>query len=419
MNYQFGIEEEHFVVNADSGHIRSRADECFMARVTTLSDGAIKPELLQSQIELATPVCTGSAEARQHLVGLRVLIDETGQPFGRTLLAAGTHPTAAWLHQKLTPKDRYEPVTRDMQMLTCRNLICGMHVHVEIPDPDLRIDVMNRAIPFLPLFLALSASSPFWQRRTSGYASYRMTSYQEWPRTGLPPQFATWQSYRGYVDTLIASRIIPDPSYIWWAIRPSSKYPTLELRVCDTCTSIDDAVAIASLYRCLVKFLVENRAFKSPLGSNTLALAKENLWRTQRFGLDARLVDPFGVEKTTTASASCRRLLRRVRRDAESLGCLAEIGHIETILHRGNSADHQLHIFENATAAGATSRQALRQTLHWLLAGSVPVVDNDQVPGTPQMTTRTAPKATAADLVTSTISKPATGSLCLDNSGLG
>jgi carboxylate-amine ligase len=282
------------------------------------------------------------------------------------VISAGTHPTADWPQQQKTEKQRYDAVMAELQILGLRNLVCGMHVHVEVPDDDLRLDIMRRAIPFLPILLALSTSSPFWRGMNTGFSSYRLTSYDELPRTGLPPLFSDWLQYRGYIEVLREAGVIPDASYIWWAIRPSHKFRTLELRIPDACTSLDDAVTIAALYRSLVSALMADRAINSTINSPTRALAKENKWRVQRFGLRAELIDPFRERAAIEAADAARRLVEMVWQHAAALDCLAEVEHVETILRRGTSADRQLAIYHAAVEEGATHGQALQKVKAWL-----------------------------------------------------
>ena len=220
MDYRFGIEEEFFIVCERSAEVKARADEAFLSRAKQLSGGQIKRELLQSQIETATSVCRTFDDARSELKHLRSALATAGSETGRSVIAAGTHPTARWSAQRKSDKDRYDAVVAELQMLAQRNLVCGLHVHVELPDPELQISVMRRSLPFLPILLALSTSSPFWQGRKTGFFSYRSTSYDEMPRTGLPPLFTGWSEYLAYIGVLQDANVINDPSYIWWAIRP-------------------------------------------------------------------------------------------------------------------------------------------------------------------------------------------------------
>jgi len=366
MNLTFGIEEEFFVVCEDTHVLKPHAHEAFLARAKELSGGAVHRELLQSQVEAATPVCHTFAEARSHLKRSRAALASAGRESGLSVIAAGTHPTADWPLQLQTEKQRYDAVMAELQILGFRNLVCGMHVHVEIPDDDLRLDVMRRSIPFLPILLALSTSSPFWRGMNTGFSSYRMTSYDELPRTGLPPIFSDWLQYRGYIEVLREAGAIRDPSYIWWAIRPSHKYRTLELRIPDACTSLEDTLTIAALYRCLVRALVADRTINSSINSPGRALAKENKWRVQRFGLRAEMIDPFRERAPTDVPSATRRLLDILRPHAAALDCPGEVEHAETILSRGTSADRQLAIYHAALGDGCQDREALQNVKAWL-----------------------------------------------------
>ena len=337
MTFTFGIEEEFFVVHERTLLIEPQANEQLIARANELSGGGIHPELLQSQIEAATPICRAFSEARAHLRRLRTGLAAAGAEFGLSVLAAGTHPTAEWPEQQQTPKKRYDQVVGELQLLAFRNLVCGLHVHVGVPSNESRIDVMNRSIPFLPILLALSCSSPFWRGMDSGFASYRLTSYDELPRTGLPPLFRSWGEYEAYIEVLRRAGIIPNPSYIWWAIRASDKYPTLELRIADACTRLEDSLTIAALFQGLVRALVLDRTINAGLTSPERALAKENKWRAQRYGLAAEFVDPFREQASISAPNAARRLARLVAPHAEALGSANEVAGVERILVEGTS----------------------------------------------------------------------------------
>jgi len=366
MDYRFGIEEEFFVVCDRSGRIEAEADEIFLERAEQLSDGRVERELLQSQVEAATSVCRDFETARSELNLIRSALAVAGAETGRSVIAAGTHPTARWAMQRSSDKLRYHAVVAELQMLAQRNLVCGLHVHVEVHDPELQISVMRRALPYLPILLALSTSSPFWQGRRTGFASYRLTSYDEMPRTGLPPLFWSRAEYTNYVGMLQDAGFIEDPSYIWWAIRPSSKYPTLELRIADACTSLDDALAIAAVFRCLVRHLVEDRTLNAGITSPGRAIVEENKWRVQRFGLKAELINPFGGSISITAEDAARRLVAMLEPDAARLDCSRELARARQILSEGTSADTQLSVYEHAIADGAGEDEALQCVLAWL-----------------------------------------------------
>lgn len=367
MDYRFGIEEEFYIVCEKNAEVKPEADEAFLSRAKKLSNGRVKRELLQSQIETATFVCSNFNDARSELKSLRAALATAGAETGRSIIASGTHPTAKWSAQRKSEKDRYDPVVAELQMLAQRNLVCGLHVHVELPDPELQISVMRRSLPFLPILLALSTSSPFWQGRKTGFSGYRLTSYDEMPRAGLPPRFESHAQFQEYVGALVTAGVISDASYIWWSIRPSSKFPTLELRIADACTSVEDALTIAALYRCLVRRLSGNRTLNAGLTSVGRALAKENKWRAQRFGIKAELVNPFGDRPPAMAfSDTATRLVDLLREDARHLGCLPEVERVADILQAGTSADAQVGIYEQAVAAGASDDEALQCVLTWL-----------------------------------------------------
>ncbi len=366
MTFTFGIEEEFFVVHERTLLIEPQAHERFIARAGELAGGGIHPELLQSQIETATPVCHNFTEARSHLRRLRSGLARAGAELGLSVLAAGTHPTAEWPEQQQTAKERYDHVVDELQLLAFRNLVCGLHVHVGLADDETRIDVMNRSIPFLPILLALSCSSPFWRGMDSGFASYRLTAYEELPRTGLPPLLASWGEYQAYTEVLRRAGIIANPSYIWWAIRPSHKYPTLELRIADACTRLEDALTIAALFQALVRALVIDRTLNAGLTSPERALAKENKWRAQRYGLAAEFVDPFGRQAMITVPDAARQLVQLVRPHAEALGSQTELAGVERILTEGTSADRQMEIYRTAAANGLAQPNALAQVKAWI-----------------------------------------------------
>ncbi|MDX2159510.1 MAG: carboxylate-amine ligase [Hyphomicrobiaceae bacterium] len=372
MEFAFGIEEEFFVVHERTLLIEPTAHDKFIERASQLAGGGINRELLQSQVEAATPVCSDFDEARAHVKRLRSGLARAGNELGLSVISAGTHPTAEWPEQVQTPKERYDEVVDELQLLAFRNLVCGLHVHVGLPDNEMRLSVMRRSIPFLPILLALSCSSPFWRGMSSGFASYRLTSYEELPRTGLPPLFSSWSEYEEYTRVLEAAGIIRNPSYIWWAIRPSHKYPTLELRIPDACTNVEDTLTIAALYRCLVRALALDPTINAGLTSPERALAKENKWRVQRYGLGAALVDPFREQAASIpAPEAARRLRDLVRPHAEALGAVREIERVDEIIARGNSADQQLAVYREAIGRGLSQPNALAQVKAWLQTETV------------------------------------------------
>ena len=276
----------------------------------------------------------------------------------------GTFPLGFWPEQTMTPKPRYGAIMDDLQMIGYRNMLCGMHVHVEVPDVDARINLIMRLTPYLPLLLALSTSSPFWQGHLTGLRGYRLAAYDELPRTGLPELFRTNDDYNEFVSSLVAAKIIPDATYIWWSIRPSLPNPTIELRVADSCTRLEDALAIAALFRCLVRALDRNRGLNSGFDRVGRAITRENKWHAQRYGIAATFVDPF-----SRAPIDIRQWLGQVgafiAEDVAALACEREIAHLAEIVAGGTSADRQIDIFMQAKAAGRQRLTAIKEVIDW------------------------------------------------------
>jgi carboxylate-amine ligase len=253
----------------------------------------------------------------------------------------------------------------DLQMLGERNLLCGLHVHVELPDPDQRVDVMRRMLPYVPLFIALATSSPFWRSRRTGLMGYRLAAYDELPRTGLPPLFESKADYDAYVATLVAAGVIEDSSYIWWAVRPSHKHPTLELRAPDSCTRVEDAVAIAALYRALARHLVRNPRLNSDLTVVDHAIAIENKWRAQRYGIHGSFVDGR-TRRAVTIPDVVENLIGELDEDMRALGCENEVAGARSILKQGTSADIQIAVFRETEHRTGSRGQAFGAVKSWL-----------------------------------------------------
>src|SRR3954469_2071202 len=289
-DYSFGIEEEYFLIDAETKLVARGMPEAFFKAAEAATGGRVSREFLQSQVEVVSSTHRSLAEARAELRHLRQTLATVAAEHGLAILASGTHPTALWTASRQTPDERYDTVMHDLQMIGQRDMLCGMHVHVELPDPDLRVEVMYRMLPYLPLLLALSTSSPFWQSRRTGLKGYRLAAYDELPRTGLPELFRTREEFDAYVAALVGAGVIEDSSFIWWAIRPSLVNPTLELRAPDTCTLVEDSLAIAALYRTLARHLHVNRSRNKDLDAVGRAIVIENKWRAQRYGVHGTFV---------------------------------------------------------------------------------------------------------------------------------
>jgi carboxylate-amine ligase len=370
--YSFGIEEEYFVFDARTLRAVRRIDKRFLNRAHNALGNHVKTEMLQSQIEVVTPPCDSFNEARAHLVNYRRALGKAASEHKLRLAAMGTFPLAFWPEQTMTPKARYGAIMDDLQMIGMRNMLCGMHVHVEVPDASTRINLIMRLTPYLPLVLALSTSSPFWQGHLTGLVGYRLAAYDELPRTGLPQLFRTNDDYREYIRALVGAKIIPDASYIWWALRPSSNYPTIELRTADSCTRLDDAVAIAALFRCLVRALDRNRGINAGFDRVGRAITWENKWHAQRYGIAATFVDPF-ARVPMSAKSWLGQIREFIADDIEVFDCAAEIKRLDRILAEGTSADRQINIFTSARTAGKRRLTAMKEVIDWVATETIAV----------------------------------------------
>lgn len=362
--YRFGIEEEYFLADAETRGTPDRSVAAFHEEaVASLPE--IGRELLESQVEACTPPSTNFALARDVLAHHRETLARIGRNHGLLVFAAGTHPVAAWSRQVPSEGDRYTGILREVGLAGRRSLICGMHVHVEVPDPDARVDLMTRLLPFQPLLLALSASSPFWQGAPTGLAAYRLSAFGELPRTGLPELFADTASYERYVRIMTRAGSIADASFLWWSLRPSIKFPTLELRIADSCTRLDDAIAIAALYRCLVRLAVRRPDLNAGLDGVSRALAQENLWRAQHAGIRAEMIDEVREEAVPFAQA-LERMLALIAEHAEALGCEAEVQGARRILAEGTSSDRQIALAEAGGGEDQAAWPDVAASVDWL-----------------------------------------------------
>jgi len=363
-SYSIGIEEEFFVFDARTRRAARRLDAKFLKHAQAELGDMLKHEMLQSQIEVATPPCETLAQAREHLRRCRRVLGDAAAERKLGIAALGTFPLAFWTEQQVTPNVRYDEIMTDLQMIGLRNMLCGMHVHVEVANPSGRVDLIRRATPYLPLLLALSVSSPFWQGHLTGLAGYRLAAYDELPRTGLPELFRTNAEYDEFVAALVSADIIPDASYIWWAIRPSLRFPTIELRIADSCTQLDDTIAIAALFRCLIRALEQNRSLNAEFDRVGRAITNENKWHAQRHGMAAIFVHP--LRRIPIAVPEWLNELRELVADhAAALGCSNEIAHLERIVSEGASADRQLAIYKDAKAASRGGLTGLKAVVDW------------------------------------------------------
>jgi carboxylate-amine ligase len=372
-----GLEEEYLLVDPVSRDLVAAPPEGFMQRCQDRLGDRVAHELLQSQLEVGTTVCRDVGAARAQLTELRATVALTVREFGMAMIAASTHPFANWRAQKKVEKERYRVLARDMQALASRLVICGMHVHAGIEDDELRIDLMNQATYFLPHLLALSASSPFWEGQPTGLKAYRPTIFGDLPRSGLPEHFESAQEWRHMLQVLERTGLCDDATKIWWDIRPSAKFPTLELRICDICTRIEDAITIAALWQSILLTLYRLRASNQTWRRYRRTLVDENKWLAQRHGILAELAD-FGVLAKKPFGVLVEEIIELVRDEAMRLGCLPEVLRAREILDRGTSADQQLTVYAKALAAGATEREAAQAVVDWLVEETMVGVSADQ-----------------------------------------
>ncbi|MCG8508058.1 MAG: carboxylate-amine ligase [Rhodospirillales bacterium] len=369
-DFTIGIEEEYLLVDRQTRDLVGEPPEAMIQACESRIKDLVRPEFLQSQIEVGTRVCRTVSQARDDLVWLRNTVAEEAARHGLAPIAASTHPFSEWQHQQHTDKERYHVLARDLQAVARRLLICGMHVHVGVGDDDLRIDIINQAIYFLPHLLALSTSSPFWRGEDTGLKSYRLSVFNELPRTGLPEPFDSFGEYERHVEVLTRAGLIKDASMLWWDIRASSNFPTIEMRITDVCTYLEDAIAIAAVFLCVIRMLYRLRRDNQRWRIYARMLINENRWRAQRYGLDEGLVD-FGRGEVVPCVDLLEELIDMVREDAEALGCLGEVRHIRKIAERGTSAHRQLAVYNDAIGRGADRHEALFAVVDGLIDETV------------------------------------------------
>lgn len=368
--FTIGIEEEYLLVDRTTRNLVEDPPESLMKDAVERLGSQVGHEFLRSQIEVGTRICTTVQEARQDLARLRKAVAEVAEHYDFAMIAASTHPFAEWGDQLTTDNERYHVLAEDLQSVVRRLVICGMHVHVGIGDDDLRIDLMNQVSYFLPHLLALSASSPFWHGKETGLKSYRMSVFKALPRTGLPEAFNSWSEYRRHVNVLVEAGLIEDATKLWWDIRPSDRYPTLEMRIPDICTTIDDGITVASIYLSLLHMLYQRRRVNQRWRTYADMLVEENIWRAQRYGIEGSLMD-FGIGALVPYAELIEELIDLVQQDAVELGCVAEVEHAREIVARGTSADRQLRAYREALDGGADEETALHRVVDLLIDDSV------------------------------------------------
>jgi len=338
-----GIEEEYQIVDPASRELRSYVQR-FLEHGQTVLPDQIHPEFMQSQVEAGTRICRNIQEARREVIRMRRSIWELAQQEGLWLAAAGTHPFASWARQQVSPFGRYPELARFLQDVGRRLLIFGMHVHIGIEDRELLIEVMNQLRYFLPHLLALSTSSPFWHGRNTGLKSYRSVVFESLPRSGIPPHFNSYAGYRSTVDTLLSTGSIAEPTHIWWDARPSEKFPTLEVRIPDMCTRVEETLCLTALIQAIIAKLVDLRQANQTWRIYRKHLIDENKWRAVRYGIEEKLID-FGKPAEVPFPTLIEEIVAWMDDVVDELGSRAEIEYAHTILREGTSADRQLAVY--------------------------------------------------------------------------
>ena len=365
-SFTLGVEEEYLLVDKETRALVIDPPDTLMAEAEAKCGPQVTSELLRSQIEIGTKVCNNIQEAHEDLARLRRNVIEVANNHGLAPIAASTHPFSSWKEQKHTEKDRYDQLTHEMQGAARRLAICGMHVHVGIDNDELRIDLMNQMSYFLPHLLALSCSSPFWLGQDTGLKSYRLTIFDTLPRTGIPERFASWAEYERHVSILTDAGLIDDSTRIWWDLRPSGRYPTLETRIMDVCTRLDDTIALTALLMCILRMLYRLRTRNQRWRLYTPMLIRENRWRAMRYSFDEGLID-LAKGSVVPFEELIGELCSLVSEDAKALGCEKEIKGIHNILSRGTSAHRQLRDYELERASGASSEESLKAVVDTLI----------------------------------------------------
>lgn len=368
-SFTFGIEEEYHLVDLHTRDLAAAPADLMAACEEDLGK-QVAPEFFRSQIEIGTQPCSSFAQAREELSRLRATIARRAAEFGLAPIAASTHPFARKARLETTPKERYLALARDFGGIGRRLSICGMHVHVAIEDADDRIDLMNQVRYFLPHLLMLSTSSPFWEGEDTGLKSYRLSIFHELPRTGLPQRFESFGEYQRTIDVLVRAGVIEDATKVWWDLRPSARFPTLEMRVTDVCPHMEDALTIAALYVCIVRMLSRIKERNQRWRTYPVFLVEENRWRAQRYGVDDKLFD-FGKGTLVPFADLIEELIQLIQEDAAELGCLAEIERARSIVLNGTGADRQLNLLEEQLGRGVDRDQAMKGVVDMLIKETV------------------------------------------------
>jgi carboxylate-amine ligase len=359
--FTIGIEEEYQIIDPATRELKSYITQIIDEGQLVLRE-QMKPEMHQSIVEVGTHVCRTIGEAREEILRLRGAIGSLAARKGLRIAASGTHPFSSWQKQDITPHERYFGVVEEMQEAARRLLIFGMHVHVGMPNNETCIEIMNVARYFMPHLLMLSTSSPFWMGRNTGFHSYRSIIFTNFPRTGIPDIYQSYSEFEHYVQTLVETKSIDNAKKIWWDLRPHPLFGTLEVRVCDIATKVDEAIMLAafvqSIFVKIYTLFRQNQTFRV----YSRSLINENKWRAARYGLDGKLID-FGKKQELPARALMLELREFVEDVVDDLGSRSAVDYIHTVLENGTSADRQLKTYAETNDLTAVVDQLIRETM--------------------------------------------------------
>jgi glutamate---cysteine ligase / carboxylate-amine ligase len=362
--FTLGIEEEFAIIDPETRELRSHIQEILEGGKVLLKE-QIKPEMHQSVVELGTEICSSVAHAREHVIELRSKLASLAGKAGLRIASTGTHPFSHWRDQLITEGERYKEIVKDMQQLARANLIFGLHVHVGIPNRESAIHVMNQARYFLPHIYALSVNSPFWVGQDTGLKGYRLKVFERFPRTGIPDAFESLSEYEDFCKLLVKTGCIDNPKKIWWDIRLHPFFDTLEMRVCDAQSRVDDTLAIAALIQAVIAKLYKLLRHNTTFRVYRRRLLDENRWRASRYGIEGKLID-FGRETEVETRSLLNELMEFISTEVEELGSKREMAHIERIMREGTGADRQLEVFHRTNDMKAVVDQIVAETYEGL-----------------------------------------------------
>lgn len=362
--FTLGIEEEFQIIDPETRELKSHSDEIVEEGKATM-EGKVKPEMHQSVVELGTEVCADIAAARRQVIELRSKLATLAARNGSKIASAGTHPFSRWVEQPITQNERYATIVQDLQQVARTNVIFGLHVHIGVPDRHAGIDIMNQVRYFLPHLYALSTNSPFWQGRNTGLKAYRQVIFESFPRTGMPEAFQSLSEYEEYIELLVGTGCIDNAKKIWWDVRLHPFFDTIEFRICDAQSRVDDTIALAALMQAIVVRLYKMREQNTTFRMYPRRLLDENRWRAGRYGLDGKLID-FGRKREVEERQLLHELLEFVGMEVDELGTQSEMEHIERIMREGAGADRQLAVWDRTRDLKAVVDHIVRETYEHL-----------------------------------------------------